>query len=320
MRSLIIVAIMILLSGCDKKESSQLILSESQKAKLAEFINNNKSDMIYMPSGTFLMGDFCSEMRKGGAFCSGDSNNKPAHMVDLSAFSISKFKITHENYAYYLEIKGLPPQGFNDKRKDKLLRNMYVLDSSPAILTWVEANDYCGWLKDLTGLKFSLPTEAQWEYSARDKGKYISIATNDGFLRYNKKTGLGENYSTDEDREAVANRLGIDSLDVYFPVDKYPPSPAGLYGMADNGKEWVMDWYDPNWYSISSRKDPQGPKQGVIKSKDSGQYWKVTRGASDPFPGAPYSLTFNRGYKIPEPSYPAGITARCVINEPSPIN
>ena len=51
---------------------------------------------------------------------------------------------------------------------------MTVLDNIPAIINWREADKYCRWLKSQTGLNFSLPTEAQWEYAARNRGKRVS--------------------------------------------------------------------------------------------------------------------------------------------------
>ncbi|MCT9038856.1 formylglycine-generating enzyme family protein [Enterobacter cloacae] len=83
----------------------------------------------------------------------------------------------------------------------------------------------------------------------------------------------------------MEDAYGIDGSLVLFPVDKYPPTPFGLYGMAENGYEWVKDWYDPDYYSKSPIKDPQGPEKPVIKDKDTGQYRKVLRGGEAPSPG-----------------------------------
>jgi formylglycine-generating enzyme required for sulfatase activity len=125
-------------------------------------------------------------MRNGGAFCTSDKNNKPVHEVELSSYSISKFKITHENYAFYLEMTGQPKQQFDKEWRNKTLFDMTFLKNSPAIITWTEASNYCSWIKKESGLPFSLPTEAQWEYAARNRGQYVVIATDDDTLRINK--------------------------------------------------------------------------------------------------------------------------------------
>ena len=265
------------------------------------------------------MGDFCSKMRNGGAFCTSDKNNKPVHEVDLSSYSISKFKITHENYAFYLEMTGQPKQHFDKEWRNKTLSDMTFLKNSPAIITWTEASNYCSWIKKESGIPFSLPTEAQWEYAARNRGQYVVIATDDGTLRVNEKSGKGENFATDEDREQAGEPNGILPSLINFPVDKYSPSPLGLYNMADNGKEWVIDWYDPDYYSKSSKKNPQGPDKPIVKDKSSGQYWKVLRGASNPTPGYPSGLTITRYYQVKDPEAPLGTTARCVVNSSTKI-
>jgi formylglycine-generating enzyme len=319
MKKNLAVFLLILLSGCDDKKVVTPPLTAEHKKELDVFLSRVRADMVYMPAGTFLMGDFCSEMRNGGAFCTSDKNNKPAHKVELSAFSISKKKITHEDYSFYLKISGRPPQQFEKPWRNKALSEMTAMKGGPAIINWREADNYCTWLRKQTGFNYSLPTEAQWEYAARNKGGYVSIATDDGSLRHNRKTDVGDNFATDYDRQTISEQLGIDSQYVFFPVDKYPPSPAGLYGMADNGKEWVIDWYDPDWYKISTTKDPQGPDSGVIKDNTTGQYWKVLKGADHPSPGWPSGLTFSRSYKIPEPDFPAGVTARCVVNQSAPL-
>ncbi|MBJ9643445.1 SUMF1/EgtB/PvdO family nonheme iron enzyme, partial [Citrobacter sp. FDAARGOS_156] len=101
---------------------------------------------------------------------------------------------------------------------------------------------------------------------------------------------------------------------VRYAVDRYPPTPGGLYGMAENGYEWVSDWYDPDYYATSPRQDPQGPEKGVILDDDNGQYMKVRRGGYRPSPGFDVGLTFFRGYAIKDKPYPDGTTVRCAVN------
>ncbi|MBJ9644733.1 SUMF1/EgtB/PvdO family nonheme iron enzyme, partial [Citrobacter sp. FDAARGOS_156] len=101
---------------------------------------------------------------------------------------------------------------------------------------------------------------------------------------------------------------------VRYAVDRYPPTPGGLYGMAENGYEWVSDWYDPDYYATSPRQDPQGPEKGVILDEDNGQYMKVRRGGDNPSPGVDVGLTFFRGYAIKDNYFPDGTTVRCAVN------
>ena len=112
---------------------------------------------------------------------------------------------------------------------------------------------------------------------------------------------------------------GINGSLVHFPVDKYPDSPLGLYGMSDNGYEWVIDWYDDEYYKRSVRKDPKGPTNPAIKDEDTGQYFKVLRGGEAPGLGSDVGFTFYRAYRVKDNPYPASTTVRCVVNSPDPI-
>ncbi|MBE4915436.1 SUMF1/EgtB/PvdO family nonheme iron enzyme [Enterobacter cloacae complex sp. P6RS] len=313
------VLLILFIFGCDDSANS-IKHSPQEQAEIQRYLSRVKADLVYVHGGTFWMGDFCKKMRDGGPYCSPEKDTKPLHEVELSSYSIGKFKITHEDYNFYLKMAGLPEKRFEKKWRNDILAEMTHFNNSPAIVTWNEANNYCNWLKNETGLPFSLPTEAQWEYAARSRGRNVLVATDDGVWRDNEKNGEGENYATDEDRSIIEEKFGINALSVFFPVDKYPPTSFGLYGMADNGYEWVKDWYDPEYYQHSPRKDPQGPEKPVIKDEDTGQYWKVRRGGDHPDPTGDVGLTFFRGYNIPDSDYPDGTTVRCVVNNAEPVN
>jgi formylglycine-generating enzyme required for sulfatase activity len=93
----------------------------------------------------------------------------------------------------------------------------------------------------------SLPTEAEWEYTAKG-GKDYQFPTYDG-----KNDGQRSNY-------ACYNVLGVpsskfngadnpeDFIGFRITVGTYPPNPYGVYDMAGNVWEWCYDWYDENYY------------------------------------------------------------------------
>lgn len=297
MRKLIVVASVAasLLLGCDQKSTGKReTLSEALVAK-------SLSNMVPVKGGEFLMGDFGPLVGQKLPF-SINQDDKVLHKVVLSDFSISKFKVTNDDYNKYLQITGIkkPPINILVKEYPSLQKDDYSVG-----VTWQQAKDYCQWLGKESGKKFDLPTEAQWEYAARSRGQYIPFATNNGeFLP-------GKNIPSQDELSEYTDGAGIP----IYPVGKYPPNPLGLYDMGLSGSEWTNDWYASDYYSHSPLNDPQGPAQGTKK---------VLRG----YIGGDrqYALTMFRQSKLPVPKidkdddyekYGVGpqYVFRCVVNK-----
>src|SRR5262249_23064081 len=98
--------------------------------------------------------------------------------------------------------------------------------------------------KTLGGWKYSLPTEAQWEYACRG-----------GVTSY-KKYHFGDTISTDD-----ANYDG--KLGRTAKVGSYAANAFGLKDMHGNVWESCSDWYAADYYKASRRRDPPGPSQGA---------------------------------------------------------
>ena len=110
-------------------------------------------------------------------------------------------------------------------------------------------------MREKTGLPFDLPTEAQWEYAARNRGQDVHYGTNDGHF----KVGINApSYQQQEDF------LGLG--DAFIPVGKYPATPLGLFDMGTNGQEWMRDWYSKTYYEHSPNHNPTDPKQSTEKT------------------------------------------------------
>jgi sulfatase modifying factor 1 len=229
-------------------------------------------NMVFIEGGSYMMGDFgmpC-EFDNIGLITWTPSDTKCAsyvdnlrygtinlHKVTLSNYSLSKFETTYDDMNAYRLAHQLPliNSKFNTKR----------LKRATPTKTWQEAKDYCTWLGDMTGYPFDLPTEAQWEYAARDRGKHIYYATNDGQVR---KERSGRYV-----RDANDDRVWQDWLpeewnyphDIYETVGSWPPNPLGIYDLGNNATEWVNDWFSADYYANSPEQDPQGPATGTYK-------------------------------------------------------
>jgi formylglycine-generating enzyme required for sulfatase activity len=102
--------------------------------------------MILVEGGTFTMGNN-----------NGEPDEQPAHSVTLSSFKIGKYEVTMAQYKAFCQATDrqmgeAPPWGWNDK---------YPM----VYITFDDANAYCNWLSSKEGVKYRLPTEAEWEYA-----------------------------------------------------------------------------------------------------------------------------------------------------------
>ena len=304
-------------AGCDQNPTSvKPRHSTEDQARLQEFVTQIKSELVFVEGGEYLMGDFGEEYGVERLQYDGRKDSKPLHRVELSSYSLSKFKASNQQYQFYLAWNGLSGRTV-DKRLLKLWREKGRIPDAPAHVDWHEAERYCAWLGEVTGLPFSLPTEAQWEYAARNRGKYVVAPTDDGTIRIENRKGI--NIATELDTEEYAKKTGSTlKWRSPLPRDFRPPNPLGIYDMAGNGWEWMKDWYDPEYYSQSPVKDPQGPEQPVFKDPD-GYYARVLR--SQDFSGPGRGLTMvryktdpgNKGYP------PSDKTVRCAVNHPGPV-
>ena len=297
MRKLIVVASVAagLLTGCDQKSTGKReTLSEALVAK-------SLSNMVPVKGGEFLMGDFGPLVGQKLPF-SINQDDKVLHKVVLSDFSISKFKVTNDDYNKYLQITGIkkPPINILVKEYPSLQKDDYSVG-----VTWQQAKDYCQWLGKESDKNIDLPTEAQWEYAARSRGQYLPFSTNNGNFE------LGSNLPEQKKLDEYTDGYGFP----IYPIGKYPPNPLGLYDMGLSGAEWSNDWYSTDYYSHSPVYDPQGPVKGNEK---------VLRG----YVGGDrqYALTIFRQSSQPVPKFAGrddyqkfGVSPlfvfRCVINK-----
>jgi formylglycine-generating enzyme required for sulfatase activity len=184
--------------------------------------------MVSIPSGCFDMGD---------AFAEGWPDELPVHNVCLSSYEMDIHEITNAEYAECVADGGCTPP----VQPGSYSRATYYGDPAykdyPVIwMEWYQVDEYCTW----AGKR--LPTEAEWEYAAR------------GGLA-GKRYPWGDTISS-----ADANyEMNIGDTSA---VESYPPNGYGLYDMAGNVWEWVADWFNENYYSVSPANDPTGPASG----------------------------------------------------------
>ncbi|MGB5885156.1 MAG: SUMF1/EgtB/PvdO family nonheme iron enzyme [Acinetobacter venetianus] len=230
--------------------------------------------MIFVEGGSYLMGDFglvtpelektvpdsmAIKNPKGNTekpdnlpFSSGN-DNKALHKVTLSSFNMSAYKTTLEDFNIFTEATGQIESADNKRY------NQQIAHEVATGMAWQQAKDYCQWLGQQVGTPMDLPTEAQWEYAARNKGQYTIFATNTGKVEPEKnlwKLDQYDNYRHSHELQTVAN----------IPViGQTPPNPLGFYDLVTKNYEWMNDWYDKDYYKNSPVDNPTEPKSGTEK-------------------------------------------------------
>jgi len=211
-------------------------------ARIQALLTKVTGSLRPLKGGTFDMGDWGDEH---GRYYDMETSSRPLHKVTLDGFSMMAYKVTYEDFDVFTDATGKERIAMDD---------IYIKSRAPkrpAGVSWHGAKAYCLWLGTLTKLSFSLPTEAQWEYAARSGGKKMLFATDNG------KIERGRNFPNDwkhGDKEPDLPDVG-----------SYPPNPAGLYGMSEDTGEWVEDWFDPDYYKVSAKRNPRGPSTGSEK-------------------------------------------------------
>lgn len=193
-------------------------------------------DMVLVDGGTFVMGN-TPEMEDYLTEQDGFSVNP--HEVELDNYYICKYEVTQKQWRAFLPTEGKCIVDGDNTAMDKL--------------SWEDAKAFADTLSAITGLQFSLPTEAQWEFAARGGNKshrYIFSghawdATEVGWTSFEKLTS--------------AHDVG---------GKRY--NELGLYDMTGNVSEWCSDYF--SLYSPHSQKNPQGPEKGMNRVLRGGDF------------------------------------------------
>ena len=179
-------------------------------------VNGVTFTMITVEGGTFMMGASNSDTEANDDF------EKPSHQVTLSTYKIGQTEVTQD---LWQAVMGSNPSYFTGS-----------LQRPVESISWIHANEFISRLNQLTGKKFRLPTDAEWEFAAR------------GGIKSN-----GYKYAGGNSVGSVAWYSG-NSNNTTHDVATKQANELSLYDMSGNVGEWTQDmWY---YYSNTAQTDP----------------------------------------------------------------
>ena len=275
--------------------------------------------LIELPGGAFTMGT-------DGFHGYSTDGEGPAHTVELSPFAIAPHALTNAEFAAFVAatghrteaeafgwsfvFAGLLPDGFPPTRgvaaapwwrqvegadwahPEGPQSSWEARPAHPVVhVSWNDAQSYCAW----SGTR--LPTEAEWEYAARGGREGAPFPWGD------ELEPAGEQRMNVFQGTFPADNTCDDGYEGTAPVGSFPANGFGLHEVTGNVWEWTADWFDPEYYRGSPRRDPRGPESGGMRVMRGGSYlchasycnrYRVDARSSN----SPDASTGNLGFRI----------------------
>ena len=203
-------------------------VTSKQKQVLQQLVEN----MVKVEGGTFMMGATAEQGRDVAR------DQTPIHRVTLNGYYIGKYEVTQEQWK---SVMGRNPSRFKGANKPV------------EKVSWNDSQEFIKKLNQLTGLKFRLLTEAEWEYAAR--GGNMSQG-----YKYSGSNIIGD-VAWYDDNSLITHKVGTKA-----------PNELGIYDMSGNVMEWCSDWYGR--YSSSPQTNPTGPTSGYIRVIRGGSWYE----------------------------------------------
>ena len=230
-------------------------------------------ELVYVPKGCFQMGSPADEKDR-------DEDEGPVHEVCVDGFWMGKHEVTKSQWQRFVKDAGYRSDAETNADGNEGCR--FYKDGSwgwqvgynwkkpgfsqekthPVVcISHNDTKKFLAWLNKESGNQYRLPTEAEWEYGCRAGGSDLYCGGND-----------------------------IDALAWYSSNSGGATHPGGekqandftLYDMSGNVWEWCADWYKDDYYSSSSKKNPQGASLGsnrVIRGGSWGFSSRLARAA-----------------------------------------
>jgi formylglycine-generating enzyme required for sulfatase activity len=258
--------------------------------------------MAVIPAGEFLMGSPPHE---------GFTDERPRRSVFLHAFLIDRYEVTNAQYEQFVKATGhaVPTNPNPAATLWSDGRPFPGSDTHPVVnVSWHDATAYCAW----AGKR--LPTEAEWEKSARgtdgrlypwggewDIRKANSASYWAGRTIEFKDMLEWKAFWVDGDGARISKERGLKGEVLTLPVGSLPEgvSPYGLFDMAGNASEWVQDWFEPYYYLRAPRENPRGPDGKLLKVVRGGSWLKPVNSlrAADRDYGLPADQQSGTGFR-----------------------
>ncbi len=249
-------------------------------------------EMVSLPAGSFTMGASLEEDMRAGVPQHQAGKSLPLHQVQIPAgYAVGKYEVTIEEFRAFVRATGYQPANYctiNRKvngiwvyePRDGFNWNNPSFEYKPrepvVCVTWEDAKAYTEWLSRKSGVAYSLPTEAVYEYAARagtttpyfwgeDPGRTEGC-------KYSNQSDASQDRYLGTGASGAFHRFACDDgYPIQAPAGSFLPNPWGIYDILGNVWEWTEDCWNTNYDGA--------PTDGTARN-DGDCDTRVTRGGS----------------------------------------
>ena len=206
---------------------------ESARQKIEDLGDGTELEMVYIPGGTFMMGSPENEEKRY-------DNEGPQQNVTVSPFFMGKYPVTQGQWRAIASQTNLKVKLDLNPELSEFTESYQDIDrwQRPVErVKWIEAVEFCERVSKLTGRKYRLPSEAEWEYACRAGTTtpfYFGETITPELVNYDGDSTYGDG-PKGEYREQTT------------PVGQFPANAFGLYDMHGNVFEWCQDVLHDNY-------------------------------------------------------------------------
>jgi formylglycine-generating enzyme required for sulfatase activity/Tfp pilus assembly protein PilF len=193
-------------------------------------------ELVYIRKGTFTMG--CTLEQQD---CEKDET---PHKVKLDGFFIGKYEVTQ---GLWKEVMGALPS---------VLHN--CMECPIYEVSWEDVQHFIQKLNKMTGQKYRLPTEAEWEYAARGGGQGVMFGDGSNIADPDKI-----NFDASKDFNKPYSLVGSFRGKTVPVGSLNAPNEFGIHDISGNVSEWCSDWYGA--YPTEASSNPKGPQNGAFR-------------------------------------------------------
>jgi sulfatase modifying factor 1 len=264
--------------AADQPAAAQPQVSPEQQAAAEKLglpvviTNSIGMKLVLIPAGEFIMGSKESPEELARLYAKWDAKpeyfagEQPQHQVRITKpFYLGMHEVTVEQFRQFSEAKNYRKEAERDQQYS--WRNPYFSqsDDHPVVnVSWSDSVAFCAWMSGQERKRYSLPTEAQWEYACR-AGTTTQFSHGDDPEKLTRVGNVADAALKAKHTAATWTVLSCDGYAFTSPVGRFQVNAFGVYDMHGNVWEWCADRYGENYYKNSPLDDPTGPATGSIR-------------------------------------------------------